>query len=439
MSFSDARETTENMTDARPSGKSPSLASPNPGLTEALVPAELSAPPDGGEFMDYQAKIARHVASIPRSGIRDFFELVQGRDDVISLGVGEPDFVTPWHIREAAIYSLEKGQTTYTSNLGLLSLRKAISRYVEDFFKVPYDPAREVLVTVGVSEAIDIALRALLNPGDEVIYHEPCYVSYSPSIVMAYGKAVAVETRKEHGFSLRPEALEKAITPRSRVLMLNFPTNPTGACATREDLEGIAKLAIKHDLIVLSDEIYSELRYDATEPHVSIASLPGMRERTVLLHGFSKAFAMTGFRLGYACAPQPIIEAMMKIHQYSMLCASIMSQNAAIEALENGQAAMIEMRNSYHQRRDFLVRRLNEIGLDCHLPGGAFYVFPDIRGTGLTSKEFALRLLEEESVACVPGSAFGASGEGFLRCCYATAFDDIRTATDRIEAFVNRL
>jgi len=389
--------------------------------------------------MDYQAKIARHVASIPRSGIRDFFELVQGRDDVISLGVGEPDFVTPWHIREAAIYSLEKGQTTYTSNLGLLSLRKSISRYVEDFFKVSYDPASEVLVTVGVSEAIDIALRALLNPGDEVIYHEPCYVSYSPSIVMAYGKAVSVETKKEHGFSLKPEDLEKAITPRSRVLMLNFPTNPTGACATRADLEGIAKLAIKHDLIVLSDEIYSELRYDAEEPHVSIASLPGMQERTILLHGFSKAFAMTGFRLGYACAPKPIIEAMMKIHQYSMLCAPIMSQNAAIEALENGQAAMIEMRNSYHQRRDFLVRRLNEIGLECHLPGGAFYVFPDIRNTGLTSKEFAMGLLEQESVACVPGGAFGPSGEGFLRCCYATAFDDIRTATDKIQAFVGRL
>jgi len=389
--------------------------------------------------MDYQAKIARHVASIPRSGIRDFFELVQGRDDVISLGVGEPDFVTPWHIREAAIYSLEKGQTTYTSNLGLLSLRKSISRYVEDFFKVSYDPASEVLVTVGVSEAIDIALRALLNPGDEVIYHEPCYVSYSPSIVMAYGKAVSVETKKEHGFSLKPEDLEKAITPRSRVLMLNFPTNPTGACATRADLEGIAKLAIKHDLIVLSDEIYSELRYDAEEPHVSIASLPGMQERTILLHGFSKAFAMTGFRLGYACAPKPIIEAMMKIHQYSMLCAPIMSQNAAIEALENGQHAMIEMRNSYHQRRDFLVRRLNEIGLECHLPGGAFYVFPDIRSTGLTSNEFAMGLLEQESVACVPGGAFGPSGEGFLRCCYATAFDDIRTATDKIQAFVGRL
>ena len=388
--------------------------------------------------MDYQAKIARNVASIPRSGIRDFFELVQGRDDVISLGVGEPDFATPWHIREAAIYSLEKGQTTYTSNLGLLSLRKSIARYVSDFFGVAYDPAREVLVTVGVSEAIDIGLRALLNPGDEVIYHEPCYVSYSPSIVMAHGVAVPVVTTKEDGFSLKPANVAAAITPKTRLIMLNFPTNPTGACASREELEGIAKLAIEHDLIVMTDEIYSELRYDG-EAHLSIAALPGMRERTILLHGFSKAFAMTGFRLGYACAPQPIIEAMMKIHQYSMLCAPIMSQNAAIEALENGRPAMLEMRNSYHQRRDFLVRRLNEIGLDCHLPGGAFYVFPDIRSSGLTSKEFAMKLLEQESVACVPGSAFGASGEGFLRCCYATAFDDIRTATDKIESFVGRL
>ena len=388
--------------------------------------------------MDYQAKIAHNVASIPRSGIRDFFELVQGREGVISLGVGEPDFVTPWHIREAAIYSLEKGQTTYTSNLGLLSLRKSIAKYVSNFFKVDYDAPTEVLVTVGVSEAIDIALRALLNPGDEVIIHEPCYVSYSPSIVMAHGKTVAVQTTKEDEFSLKPEAVAAAITPKTRVIFINFPCNPTGAVAPLEDLKGIAKLAIEHDLIVMTDEIYSELRYDGEE-HVSIASLPGMKERTILLHGFSKAFAMTGFRLGYACAPQPIIEAMMKIHQYSMLCAPIMSQNAAIEALENGTPAMIEMRNSYHQRRDFLVRRLNEIGLDCHTPGGAFYVFPDIRKTGLTSKEFAFGLLEQENVAAVPGGAFGPSGEGFLRCCYATAFDDIRTATDKIERFVNRL
>lgn len=388
--------------------------------------------------MDYQAKIARNVAAIPRSGIRDFFELVQGREGIISLGVGEPDFTTPWHIREAAIYSLEKGQTTYTSNLGLLSLRKAISRYVSSFFEVDYDPAREVLVTVGVSEAIDLALRALLNPGDEVVFHEPCYVSYSPSIALAHGRAVAVETQKADAFSLKPEALKAAITPRTRVLMLNFPTNPTGAVASLTDLEGIARIAIEHDLIVLTDEIYSELRYDA-EKHVSIASLPGMKERTILLHGFSKAFAMTGFRLGYACAPQPIIEAMMKIHQYAMLCAPIMSQNAAIEALEHGAPSMRAMRDSYHQRRDFLVKRLNEIGLDCHTPGGAFYVFPDIRKTGCGSKEFALGLLDAEGVAAVPGSAFGPSGEGFLRCCYATALTDIRTAMTRMERYVQSL
>jgi len=389
--------------------------------------------------MDYTKKIARQVASVPRSGIRHFFELVQGREGVISLGVGEPDFVTPWHIREAAIYSLEKGHTSYTSNLGLPALRKSIARYVDELFHVKYEPLTEVLVTVGVSEAIDIALRALLDPGDEVIYHEPCYVSYSPSIVMAYGKAVPVETRKRDGFSLKPEALAAAITPKSRVLMLNFPTNPTGATASREDLEGIAKLCVEHDLMVLSDEIYCELRYDTDEEHISIASLPGMRERTILLHGFSKAFAMTGFRLGYACAPEPVVEAMMKIHQYSMLCAPIVSQMAAIEALENGAPAVAMMRDSYHQRRDLLVKRLNEMGLDCHSPGGAFYVFPDIRKTGLGSKDFAMKLLEEEGVAAVPGTAFGASGEGFLRCCYATSMDELRLAMDKMEAFVGRL
>ncbi len=394
--------------------------------------------------MDYTQKIARQVAEIPRSGIRDFFELVQGREGVISLGVGEPDFVTPWHIREAAIYALEKGHTSYTSNLGLPELRKSIARYVGNFFHVDYEPLSEVLVTVGVSEAIDIALRALVNPGDEVIFHEPCYVSYSPSIALAYGKAVAVETRKRNGFALKADELRKAITPRSRVLMLNFPTNPTGATIDRADLEEIAALCIEHDLMVLSDEIYCELRYDDNGgdggvEHVSIASLPGMRERTVLLHGFSKAFAMTGFRLGYACAPKPVVEAMMKIHQYSMLCAPIMSQMAAIEALENGAEPVARMRESYRQRRDFVVRRLNEMGLECHSPGGAFYVFPDIRRTGLASRDFAMRLLDEEGVAAVPGTAFGASGEGFLRCCYATSFDELRLAMDKMEAFVGRL
>ena len=390
--------------------------------------------------MNYGDKISDQVGKVPRSGIRDFFELVIGRDDVISLGVGEPDFPTPWNIREAAIESLEKGQTSYTSNLGLLSLRKEITKYCEKFFAVRYEAESEVIITVGVSEALDLALRALLNPGDEVIYHAPCYVSYSPSVVMAHGKAVEVTTRKEDGFALTPEAVEAAVTERTRVLMLNFPTNPTGAVCSREQLEGIAKVAIEHDLIVLTDEIYSELRYDEME-HVSIASLPGMQERTILLHGFSKAFSMTGFRLGYACAPAPLVEAMMKIHQYSMLCAPITSQVAALEALSNEASleAVEAMRQDYKLRRDFVVRRLNQMGLECHSPGGAFYVFPDISKYGLSSKEFALRLLEEEDVAAVPGDAFGEGGEGFLRCCYATAFDQLELAMDKMEAFVGRL
>lgn len=388
--------------------------------------------------MNYQEKLAAQVASVPRSGIRDFFELVIGRDDVISLGVGEPDFVTPWRIREAAIYSLEKGQTTYTSNMGLLSLRNKISQYVTGFFGIDYSAESEILVTVGVSEALDLALRALLNPGDEVIYHEPCYVSYSPSIAMAHGVPVAVQTHKKDGFSLKAEEVAKAITPKTKVIMLNFPTNPTGAVASREDLEGIAKLCIEHDLIVLTDEIYSELRYDGQD-HLSIAALPGMKERCILMHGFSKAFAMTGFRLGYACAPAPLIEAMMKIHQYGILCANITSQAAALEALEGGKDIYAEMKESYHQRRDFLVERLNGMGIDCHLPGGAFYVFPDIRKFGLSSHDFAMGLLEAESVAAVPGTAFGASGEGFLRCCYATSFDDLKEAMIRLERYIGTL
>ena len=388
--------------------------------------------------MDYSSKISRQVAAVPRSGIRDFFDLVQGRDDVISLGVGEPDYPAPWHIREAAIYSLERGQTSYTANLGLMSLRRKIADYVGGFFDVDYDPADEVLVTVGVSEALDLALRSLLNPGDEVIYHEPCYVSYMPGTVMAHGTPVAVATSREDEFSLRPEALAAALTPNSRVLILNFPTNPTGGVAADEDLAGIARLCIEHDLIVISDEIYSELRYDSGK-HVSIASLPGMRERTILLHGFSKAFAMTGFRLGYACAPPPLTEAMMKIHQYSMLCAPITSQAAALEALENGAPAVERMRESYHQRRDFMVQRLNEIGVDCHTPGGAFYAFPDVGATGLGSQEFAMGLLDAENVAAVPGDAFGPSGEGFLRCCYATSFDQLKEAMTRMERYVGTL
>lgn len=381
--------------------------------------------------------MADHVRGIPRSGIRDFFEVVQSMHDVISLGIGEPDFVTPWHIREAAIYALERGKTGYTSNLGAPALRKEIARYVAEHYGVAYDGMTEVLVSVGVSEAIDLALRAILNPGDEVIYHEPCYVSYCPSIALAHGKAVAVATRAEDGFTLRAEDLARAITPRTRAVMLNFPTNPTGGTLPRDEQEKIARVCIEHDLIVLTDEIYSELTYGGG--HQSIASLPGMRERTIFLHGFSKAFAMTGFRIGYACAPVVLTEAMMRIHQYSMLCASIIAQEAALEALRNGQEAMSTMRQEYCRRRNYLVSRFNAMGLPCHEPKGAFYVFPSIRPTGLKSRDFALRLLQEEKVAAVPGDAFGPSGEGYIRCSYATALDKIEIAADRIEKFVARL
>jgi aminotransferase len=382
-----------------------------------------------------RSRIADHVRNIPRSGIRDFFEIVQSMKEVISLGIGEPDFVTPWHIREAAIYSLEKGRTGYTSNLGAPRLRRAIATYVESHFSAGYNPHDEIIVTVGVSEAIDLALRALLNPGDEVLYHQPCYVSYSPSILLAGGAPVAVATRAEDEFTLRAADLEKAITPTTRVLMLNFPTNPTGAVMPQEELKKIAALAVKHDLVVLSDEIYSELTYDEV-PHHSIAALPGMKERTVFLHGFSKAFAMTGWRIGYACGPADIIEAMMKIHQYSILCAPVMAQEAALEALERGQRGMERMREEYRLRRNLIVTSLNETGIPCHLPKGAFYVFPDIRGTGMTSKDFALKLLEEKKVAVVPGTAFGPSGEGYVRCSYATALDQIKVAMGRIKDFL---
>ena len=383
-------------------------------------------------------KIAAHVRDIPRSGIRDFFEIVQSMHDVISLGIGEPDFATPWHIREAALFSLEKGRTGYTSNLGLPKLREAVAKYVAGHFGVMYHAPSEVLVSVGVSEAIDIALRALVNPGDEVLYHEPCYVSYGPSVVLAHGTPVAVPVHEKDDFRLRADELEKRITPKSKVLMLNFPTNPTGATMPREALQEIADVCIKHDLIVLSDEIYAELTYGGAE-HVSIASLPGMRERTVFLHGLSKGWAMTGFRIGYACAPRALIEAMMKIHQYAILCAPIMAQDAAIEALEHGEPAVAHMREKYELRRNFIVSALNDMGLRCHLPKGAFYVFPEIRSTGLSSRDFAMRLLEEEKVAVVPGTAFGPSGEGFVRCSYATSLDQIKIAMERMAGFVQRV
>lgn len=381
--------------------------------------------------------VADHVRAIPRSGIRDFFDIVQGMKDVISLGVGEPDFVTPWHIREAAIYALERGRTGYTSNLGLPKLREAIAESLSRRFQVNYDPKNQILIAVGVSEAMDIAIRALTNPGDEIIYHEPCYVSYAPSISLAHGVPVAVACRAEDGFAVTASAIEKVITPRSKVLVLNFPTNPTGGTMTREELQKIADLVQRHRLIVLTDEIYSELTFEGE--HVSIASLPGMLERTIFLHGFSKAYAMTGFRIGYACGPTPLIDAMMRIHQYSMLCASIISQEAALEAIQHGQSDTEMMRDQYRARRNLIVKSLNDMGLSCHLPRGSFYAFPCIRSTGLSSKEFAVRLLEKEKIACVPGSAFGVSGEGYLRCCFATALPQIEIAMERMGRFVKSL
>jgi aminotransferase len=385
-----------------------------------------------------RSRVADHIRAIPKSGIRDFFEIVQSMNDVISLGIGEPDFVTPWHIREAAIYSLERGRTGYSSNLGLPRLRQVISDYIGRSFGLRYDPKSEVLVAVGVSEAIDTALRAMLNPGDEVLYHEPCYVSYSPSVTLAHGVARAIPTRAEDEFVLRAADLEAAIGPKTKVVMLNFPTNPTGATLSEADAAALAEVCVRRDLLVLTDEIYSELTYDGGKC-LSLASFPGMRERTVLLNGMSKAYAMTGFRIGYACGPGEIIDAMMKIHQYSILCAPITSQDAAIEALERGGPAVAKMRGEYEGRRNFVVSELNEVGLDCFKPRGAFYVFPKIASTGLSSREFSMRLLKEKNVAVVPGTAFGACGEGHVRCSYATGLEKIKVAMGRIAEFVGEV
>lgn len=381
--------------------------------------------------------IADHLCGLPRSGIRDFFEVVSKMEDVVSLGIGEPDFVTPWHIREAAIFALEKGKTSYTSNLGLLRLRECISSYVERTFGLLYRPEGEVLVTVGVSEALDLLLRAIINPGDKILYHQPCYVSYMPGIALAHGIPVAVPTLPENKFSLTVKELEAAWQPGCKALILNFPTNPTGGTADREALEKIARFAVEKDLLVISDEIYSELTFEGE--HTSIATLPGMRDRTVFLHGFSKAFAMTGFRIGYACGPSELIEAMMKVHQYSMLCAPILSQEAAIEALERGEDSVLRMKEQYRRRRDRFVERLNEMGLRCHSPRGSFYAFPSVAETGLDEKTFAHRLLKEQRVAVVPGSAFGDQGHGFVRCSFSTSFEKIVVACDRMERFLESL
>src|SRR5690242_18370817 len=374
------------------------------------------------------------VRDIPRSGIRDFFDIVSTMKDVISLGIGEPDFDTPWHVRESTVFALERGATHYTSNFGYLDLRRALARYVRKFFGAEYNPDNEILITVGVSEALDLALRALLNPGDEVLYHEPCYVSYRATILFAQGVPLTVETQPHNGFRLTRAMLEAKVTPRTKVLMLNFPNNPTGAIMSRADLEDIAAFACERDLIVITDEIYGELTYDTA--HTSIVSLPGLRDRTIFLHGFSKAWAMTGFRLGYACGPADLIEAMMKIHQYTMLCASSLSQKAALEALARPETDITEMVNEYRRRRNFVAGAFADLGLDCHRPLGAFYAFPSVSRFGLSSRDFALKLLADEKVAVVPGTAFGDCGEGFLRCAYATSLENIKEAVKRIQRFI---
>ena len=378
------------------------------------------------------------IVSIPPSGIRKFFDIVSEMKDAISLGVGEPDFDTPWHIREEGIYSLEKGRTFYTSNAGLKDLKIEIHNYLERRCNVCYDPDHEIMVTVGGSEAIDAAMRAMIDPGDEVLIPQPSYVSYTPCCVLADGVPVIIELEEKDNFRLTPEKLLEKITPKTKILVLPFPNNPTGAIMEREDLEKIAEIVIEKDLYVISDEIYSELTY-AKEDHVTIASLPGMKERTVLINGFSKAFAMTGWRLGYACAPELILKQMLKIHQYAIMCAPTTSQYAAVEALRNGDEDVQHMRESYDQRRRYLMNAFAEMGLDCFEPQGAFYMFPSIKRFGMTSEEFATRLLREEKVAVVPGTAFGDCGEGFLRVSYAYSLKSLKEALSRIKRFVDRL
>ena len=385
----------------------------------------------------HRSFVAENVAGIPRSGIRDFFDIVSRTPDAISLGVGEPGFDTPWHIRDASIYSLEKGATGYTSNLGLEELRIGIAEYIAANFDLTYDAHREILVTTGVSEGLDLALRAIIDPGDEIIFHEPSYVSYRPVIELAHGVPVSVETSGESDFELRPEMLENSISTRTKAIILSYPNNPTGAILPRDRLEAIADLAISNDLLVVSDEIYAELTYDRS--HTSIGSLEGMKERTLFLHGFSKAWAMTGFRVGYCCAPPELIEAMMTIHQYTMLCAPILSQAAALEALRKAEVDVDEMRKRYRRNRNFISQSFTEMAVPCPRPGGAFYAFPNIESLDLSSEQFAIRLLEEEKVAVVPGTAFGECGAGYLRCSYATAFDELREALARMARFVDRL
>lgn len=384
-----------------------------------------------------RSMVNKTITGIAPSGIRKFFDIVNEMDDAISLGVGEPDFDTPWRIRDEAIYSLEQGRTFYTSNSGLKSLKEEISKYLERRYNLYYSPNSEIMVTVGGSEAIDIALRAMLDPGDEVLIPQPSYVSYAPCTILAGGKPVYIDLKEEDEFRLTPEELEEAVTDKTKVLILPFPNNPTGAVMEKEDLEAVAQFVIDHDLFVLTDEIYAELTY--LEKHVSIASFPGMRERTVYINGFSKTYAMTGWRLGYACAPEELLKQMLKIHQYAIMCAPTNSQYAAVEALRNCQDDVDRMREEYDHRRRYLMDRFRSMKLQCFEPFGAFYIFPSIREFGMTSDEFATKLLKTKKVAVVPGTAFGDCGEGFIRISYAYSLENLKEAIDRIEVFIQEL
>ena len=388
-------------------------------------------------MIDYASVLSQRAAAIKPSGIRKFFDLLTEMKDVVSLGVGEPDFITPWHIRDAGIYSQEKGFTKYSSNAGLSELRREIARYLERRMELSYDPDHEILVTVGGSEAIDLATRALINPGEEVIIPEPCFVCYSPIASLADGVPVVLPLKADNEFRISPAQLEAAISPRSKLLILPYPSNPTGGIMSREDLEALVPIIIKHNLFVISDEIYAELTYG--QKHVSIASLPGMRERTVVVNGFSKAYSMTGWRLGYACAPAEILGVMHKVHQFAIMCAPTTSQYAGIEAMRHGDEDIEAMKEEYDGRRRYLVQGLRELGLDCFEPRGAFYVFPSIQSTGLSSEDFCEQLLMQEHVAVIAGNAFGASGEGFVRMCYAASMHDLETALERIRRFLEHL
>ncbi len=380
--------------------------------------------------------ISQKVATLPPSGIRKFFDLLSSLEDVISLGIGEPDFVTPWHIREAGTYSLEKGYTMYTSNSGMPELRQELARYLELHYGVSYHPEHEILITTGSSEGLDLALRAIINPGDEVIIPNPCYVAYPADIILAGGVPIIVPTNEENNFVIRATDIEARITKRTKVILIGYPANPTGAVMSKKEADAIAELAKKHDLLVISDEIYARLVYGVE--HICFPSLPGMKERTILISGFSKSHAMTGWRIGYVAADRRFIQALTKIHQYTMLCAPTMAQMAAIEALRNGESEVEKMVQEYNRRRRFMVKRLNDIGLPCFEPKGAFYAFPSIKATGMNSEEFSEKLLLGEKVAVVPGTAFGPCGEGFVRCCYATSLPDIEEALRRMDRFIRK-